>query len=416
MTLADTFGTDNRGDLLRRAVHRHRAFSVEGLRERLFTYAFTKLVYAQIWEDPIVDLEALQLTPDSRVVTIASGGCNVMSYLTGSPAHIYAVDLNATHLALLKLKLTAAQRLPNHGAFTQFFGAAKHAANVANFETCLRPHLDAPTLSYWNGRDELGRRRITRFARGFHRYGMLGRFIGMAHVLAKLQGADPRKLLKARTRAEQRLIFEAELAPLFDRPFMRRLLDNPVSLFGLGIPPAQYDALCAEPGKSSAVVLERLRRLACDFDIHDNYFAWQAFNRGYARDGAGPLPPYLQAQHFEAVKNGASRVSVEQTNFIAFLSRQGDQTLDRYVLLDAQDWMSDQDLGALWSEIGRTARAGARVIFRTAAPESPLPGRVPAHLLTRWHYDAERSRALHQRDRSAIYGGFHLYVLRESAA
>ena len=83
-----------------------------------------------------------------------------------------------------------------------------------------------------------------------------------------------------------------------------------------------------------------------------------------------------------------------------------------YVLLDAQDWMTDAQLNALWSEIDRTAAAGARVIFRTAAEESVIEGRVGQHLLRRWSYLADRSRELNLRDRSAIYGGFHIYELR----
>ena len=86
--------------------------------------------------------------------------------------------------------------------------------------------------------------------------------------------------------------------------------------------------------------------------------------------------------------------------------------MDRYVLLDAQDWMQDDSLIRLWSQITRTARSGARVIFRTAAEETILPGRVPEEILARWQYAADISRALTQKDRSAIYGGFHLYTLK----
>jgi S-adenosylmethionine-diacylglycerol 3-amino-3-carboxypropyl transferase len=93
-----------------------------------------------------------------------------------------------------------------------------------------------------------------------------------------------------------------------------------------------------------------------------------------------------------------------------YLANCADGSRDRYVLLDAQDWMTDAQLNALWAEITRTARPGARVIFRTAAPPSLLPGRVSPEILDRWRYEAERSQALSLRDRSAIYGGFHLYV------
>ena len=52
-----------------------------------------------------------------------------------------------------------------------------------------------------------------------------------------------------------------------------------MSLYGLGIPPAQYEALVSAnaQGNMSEVLRERLKKLACDFSIQDNYFAWQAF-------------------------------------------------------------------------------------------------------------------------------------------
>ncbi len=74
--------------------------------------------------------------------------------------------------------------------------------------------------------------------------------------------------------------------------------------------------------------------------------------------------------------------------------------------------MRDDSLTRLWSEITRTARAGARVIFRTAGEETILPGRLPEEILSRWHYAAELSHTLTRKDRSAIYGGFHLYTLK----
>ncbi|MEQ9572820.1 MAG: DUF3419 domain-containing protein, partial [Nitratireductor sp.] len=41
---------------------------------------------------------------------------------------------------------------------------------------------------------------------------------------------------------------------------------------------------------------------------------------------------------------------------------------------------------------------------------SILPGRVAAETLGHWRYEQQRSLELGARDRSAIYGGFHLYV------
>jgi S-adenosylmethionine-diacylglycerol 3-amino-3-carboxypropyl transferase len=105
-------------------------------------------------------------------------------------------------------------------------------------------------------------------------------------------------------------------------------------------------------------------------------------------------------------------VETELGSLTAHLHGARAESIDRFVLLDAQDWMSDAQLNELWTEIGRTARAGARAIFRTAGETSILPGRLSPALLDGWRYEEGRSRTLGARDRSAIYGGFHLYRLR----
>ncbi len=399
---------------LKQAVRRHQSLSRDGLLERLFERMFRGLVYTQIWEDPEVDLEALALAPDSHVVAIASGGCNVLSYLTADPGRITALDLSLAHVALNRLKLMAASRLPSWEAFYRFFGSADAEANISAYDRLIKPYLDAPSRHYWDGRSlqQFGRRRISIFARNAYRHGVLGRFIGLTHAVARAYGVDMRELLSARTLEEQRQFFDTAMAPLFDKRAVKWATANRLSLYGLGIPPAQYEALAA--GSDMRHVLRaRLERLACGFSLDDNYFAWQAFGRSYAGNASGPLPLYLRREHFDVVRARAHRVEVMNRSVTEYLAGCPDASRDRYVLLDAQDWMTDEQLDALWTEITRTARRGARVIFRTAAEPSLLPGRLAPELLDRWHYEAELSHTLTQRDRSAIYGGFHLYVLKD---
>ncbi|MEJ2116652.1 MAG: DUF3419 family protein, partial [Alphaproteobacteria bacterium] len=332
------------GQKIHAAVIRSKLLSAEGLRERAFSMAFSNLVYPQIWEDPEIDLEALALTRESRVITIASGGCNVLSYSLAGPEQITAVDINAAHVALVRLKVAAALHLPDYDAFYRFFGEADAKANIEAFKTYIVPHLDPVTASYWQARHGLRRhRRIRNFTSNFYRSGLLGNFIGASHLVARLHGVNPRVILDARDLEEQHHIFEQKFAPLFDKRSVRWLVNRPASLYGLGIPPAQYKALAGDMEGGMAEVLRgRLRRLACGFPLADNYFAWQAFGRRYAPRGSGAVP---------------------------------------------------------------TARPGARDIFRTAAEPTLLPGRLPESLLSRWSYEAETSRQFTERDRSAIYGG-----------
>jgi S-adenosylmethionine-diacylglycerol 3-amino-3-carboxypropyl transferase len=111
--------------------------------DRLFAFWFRRLVYTQIWEDPVADLAALRLPLGSTIVTISSGGCNALSYLTAQPAQVYAVDLNEAHLSLLKLKLAGIRAFSEYAEFWRFFGEAASPSNSELYRERLRPMLDA---------------------------------------------------------------------------------------------------------------------------------------------------------------------------------------------------------------------------------------------------------------------------------
>jgi len=381
------------------------------LLDKAFALAFKGLVYAQIWEDPVVDMEGLAIGPDSRVMCIASGSCNALSYLTAGPAEVTAVDLNRAHVALGRLKIAAIRHLPSYERFHRFFAHADHAENAEVYRSLIAPHLDAESRAYWEARDIRGRRRISYFTKGIYRKGLLGNFIGLAHVFAKLYKIDLGKLLEARSLEEQRAVFESELAPVFEKKFIRWLTDQPASLFGLGIPPAQFEHLAGDE-RMAEVLRRRLEKLACDFEIADNYFAWQAFGRGYSRSENAALPPYLQRANWEAMKERVDRIAVTRANMVDWIGAREAASMDRFVLLDAQDWMNDAQLDGLWSRITRVSRPGARVLFRTAAEPSLLPGRLDEAILSQWRYLEETSADLTRRDRSSIYGGVHVYELK----
>ena len=445
-----TFEKSHKAKLIRKAVRQSERTKKQSILDQLFAQLFSGLVYSQIWEDPIVDMDAMELDETHHVVTIASGGCNVMNYLMAKPAKITAVDLNRAHVALTRTKLCAAQNFPDHKTFFDFFAVPNNNTNQKSYDQYLSPNLDETAKSYWQGRDKTMRRRSRYFTDNIYHRGLLGNFIGLSHFLAKAYGIKFDELLNAKSIEEQTEFFEKKLSPLLDKKLITWLTSHPASLYGLGIPPAQYTELakCAD-GDMAEVLRQRLRKLCCDYDINQNYFAWQAFGRQYGtqtnavndnavsdgklehknadaatvaggqpkellenqqlEDKNGGLPPYLQDQNFEAVKNYAKNVTVSQVSITDKLNSMEPGTVDRVVLLDAQDWMDEGMLNDLWDAITRAAAPGAKVIFRTAGIESILPGRVKDSTLSKWAYQEEASKEYTKKDRSAIYGGFHLY-------
>jgi S-adenosylmethionine-diacylglycerol 3-amino-3-carboxypropyl transferase len=397
--------------LIADAVRNSRGQDESTVWDRLFAFWFRRLVYTQIWEDPEADLAALQLPLGSTIVTISSGGCNALSYFTAQPAQVYAVDLNEAHLSLLKLKLAGIRAFSSYAEFWQFFGAATSPANSELYRNRLRPILDADSRAYWDKRNIIGRPRHGYFTNGFYRHGMLGRFIGFAHLLAKFARIDLAALLNGKRGAPERVQALNRLHRLFHSPLARLITGTPALLFSLGIPPQQR-ALLGGGAPLNEVLHERLLRLINGHPNETNYFAWQALQRSYAGPGDRCLPPYLQRGQFERMRNGAGLIIPVHANLRSFLESVPAREIDAVVLLDSQDWMAPEEIRALWDAIDRAGSDNVRVIFRTAGKESPLESSELAPLQNIWRRNEDRSAIGFERDRSGIYGGFHCYERR----
>ena len=258
--------------LIADAVRNSRGEAEATVWDRLFAFWFRRLVYTQIWEDPVADLAALRLPLGSTIVTISSGGCNALSYLTAQPAQVYAVDLNEAHLSLLKLKLAGIRAFSSYADFWKFFGKAASPSNAELYRERLRPMLDAEARAYWDKRNVIGRPRHAYFTDGFYRHGMLGRFIGLAHLLAKFAGVDLSALLNGKPDAPERVEALNRLDRLFHSPLARLITGTPALLFSLGIPPQQR-ALLGGGAPLNEVLHERLLRLINGHPNETNYFA-----------------------------------------------------------------------------------------------------------------------------------------------
>ncbi len=398
-------------------MHLHPRNSRQGWSERLFTAWFSGLVYNQIWEDPVVDATALQLDEHSRILTIASGGCNVLNYLLHSPERIVAIDVNSCHMALTRLKLTAVECLEQHAEFYDLFGFGNKKSNLDVYARSIEARLDESTRAFWDGKDwpvyGLGRRRIEYFTRGLYRSAKLGGFLGFIHLLCRLGDRAPNAMFRAKNLAEQEQIFKDVFDSFFDSNIVQLLGRIPATVYSLGIPPQQHKIMTEESGGNIVETFRRrVRKLACGSPLDQNYFAWQAFSRSYDHAKRAAVPDYLREENYSRLRANIHRVETHVTSLLEYLTRQEAGALNRFVLLDSQDWMTPEAIARLWAEIARVGGPDSRVIFRTAGEQSPVEQALPSELLRRFDCERELARELHEKDRSAVYGMFHVYSLR----
>ncbi|MCA0199836.1 MAG: BtaA family protein [Proteobacteria bacterium] len=379
--------------------------------DKRFAESFDRLVYTQIWEDPEVDIAAMELKPGHKVATICSAGCNALSYLTAAPdVEVTAIDLNFSHLSLAGLKRAAFGAVGSYDDIRSLFVKAAGARNRALYQDRIAAKLPAGIKAYWEG----GRRaRYEDFVSGFFKKGLLGKAITLARLLARLHGVRLEDALAMDDADQQRAWARKVLRPVFEGRLLSMLFSLRHPLFLLGIPPRQFELLCdGRPDRMASVLADRTEQLLGAVKSSENYFLWQAFTHGYKPSADGrALPPYLTRENFDIMRRRACQLHLEHDSVTNFLARQEAAAFDRYVLLDAQDWMDERTLVALWSQIGRTAKPGARVVFRTAGTIPPFTPYLETGAWSGWRRLDALSDQLHARDRSGIYGNFHVYEL-----
>ena len=252
------------------------------------------------------------------------------------------------------------------------------------------------------------------FSRNLYRYGLLGYSIGLGHLVARAYGVDLSKILRARSLEEQRAFFETSLAPLFDKPV--RALGKPRASCRFTASAFRrrnmrrsararrtWRRCCASASRSSS----------CEFSI-DGQLLRLAGVRPLLFRTAAPARcrPISSARISTTIRDRADRVEVLNRSFTEYLKSRP-AAVARPLRAARRPGL---DVGpAAERSVARDhphRAPGARVIFRTAARAEPAAGAGRRRRCwTQWRYEAEQSRELTRRDRSAIYGGFHLYVL-----
>lgn len=402
------------------AVQNESIASAKGILQKLFALYFDAFVYNQIWEDPEVDIQALQITGDSRILTISSGGCNALNYLLQDPGSVTAVDLNRSHIFLLQLKLSAAQNLPGHYDFSRFFAYGQTGSAESLYLRYIAPSLSKEARDFWESNTLAGSliygSRIGFFRdRGLYDHSRNGYFLRFFHRLAHIIGCRPEAVLTASTPADSEREFVENIEPFFNNTFVKLAGKLPVTLFGLGIPPQQYEELTRDLKNDETIIdiyRKRVRKLACGFPVKENYFAWQALSRSYDTKDQRALPEYLKQDNFETLKANLHKLDAKIGSVTDEIIANPKHTFNSFVFLDAQDWMDRRQLNELWTAIAERGEPGSRIIFRTAGSASPLDARLDQDLLSLFSYEKEYSQELFKQDRASIYGGFHLYILK----
>ncbi len=387
----------------------------EWISRRVFsTVHRNNLVYNTCWEDPRVDRVALELKRDDQVLVITSAGCNALDYALAGAGQVYAVDMNPRQNALLELKQAAIRAL-SWEDFFRMFGEGCLPGVHGPYERKLRSRLTPRSAAFWD-------KRIKWFdnpRRSFYFRGTSGSFARIMKIYTdRVIKVRPylERLLAAESIEEQREIYLGGMYDRFWTGLVKFTMNRDTTMSLLGVPRAQRRQIEQQyPGGLVRYIEDCVEGVFTRLPMKDNYF-WRVYVNGrYTRDCC---PEYLREENWQSLRDGVvDRVTTHTDSVQGFLEK-FDGAINRFVLLDHMDWLSDRFFPWLegeWQAIVERAAPGTRILWRSGGLRTDFIDKVEVYrggrlvkvndLLT---YQWELAAELHEKDRVHTYASFYI--------
>ncbi|MEU8080217.1 DUF3419 family protein [Catellatospora citrea] len=315
-----------------------------------------RLYFAQVREDPELEIAAFAARWDGPIAVVSSAGCTALSLLAAGAAEVVGVDVNRTQNHLVELKAAAVARLAPGAALGLLGGVPMAPAARRQAYEQIRDRLTAGARDHWDTHPQA-------IERGVLQAGVTERLMRL--IARTLRVVHPRRietLLAPRTLDEQREFYRRDwdtvgwrllFAVLCNRLVLRRTYDE------------RFFAHVENPSYAS-----HFRQVAehtlTDLDIGGNYFLHHLLTGAYP---AANRPPYLDAPV------PVDRLRLVDGSFTDYLRTRPDRSMAGFALSNICEWLTADQIDELFAEIVRTARPGARLVFRNFVGWTEVPPR-----------------------------------------
>jgi len=353
--------------------------------------------YAQCWEDPRAIEDALAVTSDDDVVSIASGGDNTLALLLKGPRSVTAVDRNPAQLHLVELKIRAVERL-GYEEFAGFVGARPAGERLRTYGQ-LRSSLSPAARDYWDGNPDA-------LAGGIVHCGKFEKYFGLfrRRVLPLIHGRRTvRRLLASPTVEDQREFYgrtwDNRRWRLLFRVFFGKFL-----LGRLGRDPSYFRYVTLD--KVAATLLGRARHALAEIPIRDNFYVEYILTGNFRRLDSGP--PWLQPGNFDELKANIGRLRLVRAGLTEYLSSLDPGSASRFNLSDIFEYLSEEEVETALREVCRVSAPRGRLAFWTLFIPRPVPESLKGQLRPSAALEDKWPAAA----RAFFYGGFRAWSVR----
>jgi S-adenosylmethionine-diacylglycerol 3-amino-3-carboxypropyl transferase len=350
-----------------------------------------KLFFAQVREDPLVDIGGLNPKQGDRIAIVSSGGCTALSMLAAGASHVVALDLNRSQNHLVDLKASALSKLDYPSAL-ELMGAvpSTREARLQHYEA-VRALLTDDSRKYWDQR----RKDVSG---GLIQSGVSEKFGRILSTVISLLVHSPKRqqqLLEQKSLADQQSFYAESWNTWRWRALFQVLMNR--WMFSRTYHPAFFEHV--ENPSFSKHFLGLVEHALTQVPVGSNYFLFQTLKGHYpVSAGDSALPPYLSSKGAKEIAGGGKSLLLVDGTFQDGLRTMPDGSINGFALSNILEWMTPPMMEDLFSQILRTAAPGATLVFRNFVGWTDLPEKWKSHFFE----DVEKGTRLIRQDRSML--------------
>lgn len=350
--------------------------------------AFSRIRYAQCWEDADILLDALNPGPGKRCLSIASAGDNTLALLARAPQSVLAIDISPAQLACLELRV-AAYRALQHRELLELIGSNPCRQRMKLYREC-RERLSPPAKNFWDEHSrwiESGMGGCGKFEHYFHVFRT--QVLPLIHSRGRV-----RELLESKSRQARVAFYDSHWNSWRWR-LLFRLFFSRGTMGRLGRDRAFFRYV---DGSVSSRILVRARYALTELDPARNpYIQWILTGQHN-----GVLPFALREENFEAIRNNLDKL--EWRSAALEEVTESDGRFDCFNLSDIFEYMSAEDYAQQLRRVVSIANSNARLAYWNML----VPRRRPEKLAGQIEELASDSATFFARDKAFFYSAFVL--------
>ena len=342
------------------------------------------ILFTRAWEDDRLDLELLS-SPGHEVLVVAAAGDAALA-LAAAGSRVTAVDTNPDQLALVRLKLAAAQVLDAQ-ALHRWFEVGSDPSAPSVYRELVRPLLPPPTALFW---DE----RIGAVVGGFHTHSGVGRPFARLGRFARLVCPGLSRLIETTPDpAAQSAAWRSHVAPRLFGPLTHAAMRHTHLLAPLA--PNRVELNRMRTGGWSRGLVERIDGVVATGLIRRHPW-WRPIFAGR------PADPGDGAAWLDGRGDGLD-LTLVQADLAAALRSRRPASLAAASLSNVPDWLDSRGIESLAVAAAAALQPGGRLLVRRVV--RPAEDAFVAAGLIRDPVSDE----LVARERTALYEAVDLY-------